>query len=131
MPNKPVSTAMQVVLNVNVFNFTTSATTATYLSSKSVGASTQLVYINSNRSPAAGTIYAGGTKVQLNGGSSSGGNNISIYAPTASGSSNSLLISNGVGKAPSWSTASGISAGSATKATQDSSGQQISSTFVW
>lgn len=53
----------------------------------------------------------------------------SIYAPTAVGTSGYLLKSGGSG-APSWADPSGLTVGAATKATQDASGNVITSTYA-
>ena len=47
------------------------------------------------------SMYAGGTKVTLNG-ADKGANTINIYAPTLSGNSGELLISSGANTAPIW-----------------------------
>lgn len=52
-----------------------------------------------------------------------------LFAPTAAGSNNQVLKSNGSG-APSWVNQSTLSVGSATKATQDGAGNTITTTYA-
>lgn len=54
---------------------------------------------------------------------------MSWYAPTAVGSSNQILKSNGSG-APTWINQSSLAVGSATKSTQDGSGNVITTTYL-
>lgn len=63
------------------------------------GSSTQPIYWNDGL-PVAGSIYAGGTAVTLNGTDKSG-LDASFYAPTSAGTSGYYLQSNGSG-APTW-----------------------------
>lgn len=53
----------------------------------------------------------------------------SFYAPTGAGTNGYVLKSNGSG-APTWLAPSSLSVGSATKATQDASGNTITSKYV-
>lgn len=78
----------------------TSATTAEKLGSETVGSTTKPIYLN-NGVATAGSTYAGGTKVTLNG-SAKGGSTASFYAPTSAGTSGYVLTSSGTG-APTWS----------------------------
>lgn len=77
----------------------------------SVGSSTKPVYFSSGV-PTAGSDYAGGTKVTLNG-ADKGASTASFYAPTGAGTSGQILKSSGTG-APSWVNQSTLSVGSAT-----------------
>ena len=65
-----------------------------------VGSSTVPICLTADGVPTAGSTYAGGTNVTLNG-SPKGGSTASFYAPTSAGTANYMLISNGSG-APSW-----------------------------
>lgn len=56
------------------------------------------------------TAYAGGTAVTLNS-TSKAGSTASFYAPTAAGTANQVLISNGSNKAPTWTSQGNITAG--------------------
>ena len=56
------------------------------------------------------TAYAGGTAVTLNG-TSKAGSTATFYAPTAAGTANQVLISNGSNKAPTWTSQGNITAG--------------------
>lgn len=69
-------------------------------SSSSVGTSTKPVYVAANGRITAGSSYAGGTAVTLNG-SSKAASTASFYAPTAAGTSGYWLKSAGSG-APTW-----------------------------
>lgn len=53
-----------------------------------------------------------------------------IYAPTAGGTANYVLIGAGTTSAPTWTAQSNLSVGSATKATQDASGNVITTTYA-
>ena len=66
---------------------------------KDKGSSTSPVYFNSSGEPAAGSTYAGGTKVTLNG-TAKGASTASFYAPTGAGTSGQFLQS--TGGVPSW-----------------------------
>lgn len=55
--------------------------------------------------------------------------NTKLFAPTAAGTENQVLLSSGSG-APSWVNQSTLSVGSATKATQDGNGNPITSTYA-
>lgn len=79
----------------------TTATTATKLSNTSaIGSATQPVYFTNGGVPSAGSTYAGGTKVTLNG-TDKGASTASFYAPTGVGTAGQYLRSNGSG-APTW-----------------------------
>lgn len=65
-----------------------------------VGSATKPIYLNSG-TPTAGSDYAGGTKVTLNG-TDKGASTASFYAPTAGGTANYVLIGNGTTSAPTW-----------------------------
>lgn len=79
----------------------TTATTATKLSNTSaIGSTTQPVYFTNGGVPSAGSTYAGGTKVTLNG-TDKGASTASFYAPTGAGTAGQYLRSNGSG-APTW-----------------------------
>lgn len=67
----------------------------------SKGSTTAPVYFNSSGEPTAGSTYAGGTKVTLNG-TAKGATTASFYAPTGAGTSGQYLISSG--GAPTWLT---------------------------
>jgi hypothetical protein len=68
----------------------------------SKGSTTAPVYFNSSGEPAAGSTYAGGTKVTLNG-TAKGATTASFYAPTGAGTSGQYLIANSSG-IPTWHT---------------------------
>ena len=70
------------------------------------GSSTQPVYVSASGTVSAGSTYAGGTKVTLNG-SDKGGSTASFYAPTSAGTSGYFLKSNGSGE-PSWQQPIGV-----------------------
>lgn len=55
-------------------------------------------------------VYAGATRVSLNG-TNKGGSAVSIYAPTTYGESGYVLIANGSGNAPTWVQASSLETG--------------------
>jgi len=67
-----------------------------------VGDATHPAYVNSSGTATAGSQYAGGTKVTLNG-TDSGADAISIYAATSVGTAGQYLKSSGSG-APVWET---------------------------
>lgn len=126
-------TSVQSSLNSsinNIINGTTTvakATTATKLGSSTVGSSTKPIYLSSGTATE-GSTYAGGTAVTLNG-SSKSASTASFYAPTTAGTSGQLLESSG-SSAPTWVNPSSLTVGSATKATQDASGNVITSTYA-
>ena len=93
-----------------------SATSAVKLDTSTAGSSTQPVYFSSGK-PTAGSTYAGGTKVTLNG-TAKGASTASFYAPTDVGTSGQILTSNGSG-APSWKTFSSMAASAVTTASTD------------
>ena len=68
---------------------------------KDKGSTTAPVYFNSSGEPTAGSTYAGGTKVTLNG-TAKGASTASFYAPTGAGTSGQFLQS--TGGTPSWVT---------------------------
>ena len=78
------------------------ATTATKLGSTTMGGVQTPIYLSSG-SPTACSLYAGGTKVTLNG-ASKGASDVSFYAPTSSGNPGQVLVSNGSGNVPAWAT---------------------------
>lgn len=80
-------------------NISGNAATATKLGTSDVGTSTKPIYLAAGV-PTAGSTYAGGTAVTLNG-SSKAASTASFYAPTDAGTANYVLKSNGSG-APSW-----------------------------
>lgn len=86
---------------------------AAKLGSTDVGSKIKPIYLE-NGEANAGTQYAGGTKVTLNGTNKSG-LDITIYAPTTSGTENYVLLSGGDGAAPTWSGQSELSVGNADK----------------
>lgn len=73
---------------------------AAKLGSTTVGSATSPIYL-SNGKATAGSTYAGGTKVILNG-ASKGASTANFYAPTSVGTAGQILTSNGSG-APIWS----------------------------
>ena len=80
------------------------ATVASKLGSTSAdtGSTTKPIYLKAGVATA-GSTYAGGTKVTLNG-SAKGGSTASFYAPTAAGTAGQILTSAGSG-APTWADA--------------------------
>lgn len=68
-----------------------------------VGDTTHPVYVDADGEATAGSQYAGGTKLTLNG-TDKGADSATAYAPTAGGTSGQYLKSNGNGNAPSWET---------------------------
>lgn len=93
-----------------------------------LGSTSKPVYVSADGTFAETSTYAGGTAVTLNG-SGKGGSTASFYAPTGAGTSGYILKSNGSG-APTWVAQSTLSVGSATKATQDGSGNTITATYA-
>ena len=83
----------------NVFVNDTKATSTVHIGNSDVGSTTKPVYIDDGVIKA-GSTYAGGTAVTLNGTSASG-STASFYAPTDTGTNHRLLRSNGSG-APTW-----------------------------
>ena len=71
-----------------------------------VGSSTRPVYVTANGVVTAGSTYAGGTALTLNG-TSKAGSTASAYAPTSAGTSEQVLTSAGSG-APSWANQSSL-----------------------
>ena len=67
---------------------------------KNLGGTTTPIYMAADGNLSAGTIYAGGTKLTLNG-TSQAGSAATIYAPTTTGTENYILKSNG-SSAPTW-----------------------------
>lgn len=87
------------------YNSLVSGTQSHYLISAlqrgtAIGGSTQSVYIDTNGVVTAGSTYAGGTAVTLNG-TSAAASTASFYAPTGAGTSGQYLTSSGSG-APTW-----------------------------
>lgn len=92
------------------YNSLVSGTQSHYLISAlqrgtAIGGSTQSVYIDTNGVVTAGSTYAGGTAVTLNG-TSAAASTASFYAPTTAGTSGYVLTSSGSG-APTWQPNSG------------------------
>ena len=85
--------------SVSGVNISGNAATATKLGTSDVGTSTKPIYLAAGV-PTAGSTYAGGTAVTLNG-SSKAASTASFYAPTSAGTADYVLKSNGSG-APSW-----------------------------
>lgn len=85
-----------------------------------VGSATQPVYIDNQGKPQTANSIP-----KLNNGTTGG----TFYAPTGAGTSGQVLKSSGSG-APTWVNQSTLSVGSATKATQDSDGNAINTTYV-
>ena len=83
----------------NVFVNDTKATSTVHIGNSDVGSTTKPVYIDDGVIKA-GSTYAGGTAVTLNGTSASG-STASFYAPTDTGTNHRLLRSNGSGT-PTW-----------------------------
>lgn len=83
----------------NVTGNAGTATTATKLGSSTVGSASQPIYLSSGTATA-GSTYAGGTAVTLNG-TSKAASTASFYAPTGGGTAGQYLRSNGTG-APTW-----------------------------
>ena len=68
-----------------------------------IGSSTTPVYVEGNGKISAGSTYAGGTKVTLNGTDDRGATTANFYAPTSSGTSGTqALVSSGANTAPVW-----------------------------
>ena len=93
-----------------------------------LGSTSKPVYVSADGTFAEASTYAGGTAVTLNG-SGKGGSTASFYAPTGAGTDGYILKSSGSG-APTWVAQSTLSVGSATKATQDGSGNTITATYA-
>lgn len=74
------------------------------------GGTTTPIYVDSDNVIKECTKYAGGTAVTFNG-TSKAGSTASFYAPTAAGTANQVLISNGSNKAPTWTSQGNITAG--------------------
>lgn len=83
----------------NVYVNDTKATSTVRIGNSDVGSTTKPVYIDDGVIKA-GSTYAGGTAVTLNGTSASG-STASFYAPTGAGTNRRFLRSNGSG-APAW-----------------------------
>ena len=107
---KSVSLSSTGALTVQKYNGTT-------------GSTTKPIYLNSGV-PTEGSLYAGGTKVSLNG-KDLASNTANFYAPASGGTSGQILQSKGT-SAPVWVNTSSITAG---KATADASGNTITSTY--
>ena len=80
-----------------------------------VGDTTHPVYVDADGEATAGSQYAGGTKLTLNG-TDNGADSATAYAPTAGGTSGQYLKSNGNGNAPSWETMDSSPTENSTKA---------------
>lgn len=88
-----------------------------------LGSATKPIYLKAGV-PTACTTYAGGSLVNLNGADKVGAT-ATFFAPTAGGTANQILKSNG-SSAPTWINQSAITAG---KATADASGNTITTTY--
>ena len=82
-------------------NNVANAETASKLGSTTVGSTTEPIYLN-NGTATKCSLYAGGTKVTLNG-VPNGSSAVSFYAPIGSGTSGQILVSKGDKTAPAWS----------------------------
>ena len=82
-------------------NNVANATTASKLGSNTVGSETKPIYLSLG-SPVECSLYAGGTKVTLNG-VPNGSSAVSFYAPIGAGTSGQILVSKGDKTAPAWS----------------------------
>ena len=82
-------------------NNVANATTASKLGSDTVGSETKPIYLSLG-SPVECSLYAGGTKVTLNG-VPNGSSAVSFYAPIGAGTSGQILVSKGDKTAPAWS----------------------------
>jgi len=80
-----------------------------------VGDTTHPVYVDADGEATAGSQYAGGTKLTLNG-TDKGADSATAYAPTAGGTAGQYLKSNGNGNAPSWETMDSAPTANSTKA---------------
>ena len=97
--NKNVNWIIRADGSGNVFVNDSKATSTVHIGNSDVGSTTKPVYIDDGVIKA-GSTYAGGTAVTLNGTSASG-STASFYAPTDTGTNHRLLRSNGSG-APTW-----------------------------
>ena len=82
-------------------NNVANAETASKLGSTTVGSTTEPIYLN-NGTATKCSLYAGGTKVTLNG-VPNGSSAVSFYAPIGAGTSGQILVSKGDKTAPAWS----------------------------
>ena len=82
-------------------NNVANADTASKLGSNTVGSTTEPIYLN-NGTATKCSLYAGGTKVTLNG-VPNGSSAVSFYAPIGAGTSGQILVSKGDKTAPAWS----------------------------
>ena len=82
-------------------NNVANADTASKLGSTTVGSTTEPIYLN-NGTATKCSLYAGGTKVTLNG-VPNGSSAVSFYAPIGAGTSGQILVSKGANTAPAWS----------------------------
>jgi hypothetical protein len=114
------STAAALVKSVSLSS-TGTLTVKTYNGTK--GSATKPIYLKAGV-PTEGSLYAGGTKVTLNG-TDLASNTANFYAPASGGTSGQILQSKGT-SAPAWVNTSSITAG---KATADASGNTITSTY--
>ena len=114
------STAAALVKSVSLSS-TGALTVQKYNGTK--GSATKPIYLSSGV-PTEGSLYAGGTKVTLNG-TDLASNTANFYAPASGGTSGQILQSKGT-SAPAWVNTSSITAG---KATADASGNTITSTY--
>lgn len=80
------------------------------------GTSTEPVYFSKDGQATKASLYAGGTKVTLNG-SDKGSSSVSLYAPTSNGTTGYVLTSgSGAGVPPTWTDPSSFSVKYATSA---------------
>ena len=89
------------VVNAVTINNVANAETASKLGSTTVGSTTEPIYLN-NGTATKCSLYAGGTKVTLNG-VPNGSSAVSFYAPIGAGTSGKILVSKGDNTAPAWS----------------------------
>lgn len=87
--------------NTLTVNISGNAATASKINtSAAIGSNTKSIYVAADGTVTAGSNYAGGTKVTLNG-TAKGASTAEFYAPTGAGTSGQVLKSSGSG-APSW-----------------------------
>ena len=103
-PTIPTLPTLATVATSGSYNdLTNKPTIPTVPSFGAKGSTTKPVYLSAANTFSEASTYAGGTALTLNG-SSKSGSTASIYAPTSYGSSGAVLVSNGSGSAPTWST---------------------------
>jgi len=96
------------------------------LGSDTVGSALIPIYLKDGV-PTAGSVYAGGTKLTLNGSSVS---SASIYAPNAAGTNGYVLIGKGEDKPPSWMAPSNLSVGTASKLGNADKGSSVQPIYL-